>query len=140
MANDTDWISKLNDLSQVNDLESAFTRLLLLPIAAVFVQLSNAVEAVSNVIILPVRQFGESLIDVVDAIIGGPADIVEAGVAASVGDVNVFGIGGFPVALMVVFLGAFIISWYLGRDESSNFIPFSFTDLPFVGVDEDAEE
>ncbi|TKX78434.1 hypothetical protein EXE53_21165 [Halorubrum sp. SD626R] len=115
--------------------------MLFLPIAAFFIQAANAVEAISNVFISPLGAFSDNLAAIVTALLGdGAAGIIEAGAEASQADVSVFGIGGFPVALGVALSGAFILSWYLSRQDTSDTIPFSFTDIPFIGVEEDPEE
>jgi hypothetical protein len=137
----TSWISRLNEVGQIQDLDGALTRLLFLPIAAFFIQAANAVEATSNVIISPLGAFADGLGSIVTSLLGdGAAGIIEAGAEASQADVSVFGIGGFPVSLAVVFAGALVVSWYLSRQDTSDTIPFSFTDIPFIGVEEDPEE
>jgi hypothetical protein len=137
----TDWIDRLNQVSSVDDIDGAFTRLLFLPIAAFFVQAANAVEAISNVIIAPLGQFADGLVAIVRSLLGdGAAEIIEAGAEASAADISVFGIASFPVGLGVAFGGAFVLSLYLSNQDTSDLIPFSFTDIPFLGVEEDPEE
>jgi hypothetical protein len=135
----TDWVSRLNDVSQINDLDSALTRLLFLPIAAFFVQAANAVEAISRVVIDPVDALATGVQSFVISLLGGSADIVQSGADTTAADVSVFGIGAFPIALGIVFVSAFILANYLEREESSDLIPFTFTDIPLVGVDEDTD-
>ncbi|TKX82044.1 hypothetical protein EXE53_00070 [Halorubrum sp. SD626R] len=128
-------------MGQVDDIDGALTRLLFLPIAAFFIQAANAVEAISNVFINPLGAFAGGLESIVRSLLGdGAAGIIEAGAEASQADISLFGIGGFPVSLAVVFAGAFVLSWYLSRQDTSDTIPFSFTDIPFLGVEEDPEE
>lgn len=141
----TRWIDRLNDISSVDNLDGALTRLLFLPIAAFFVQAANAVEAISNVVISPVGAFAEGVVSVVESLFGtGPASgisgIIEAGADATATDIGIFGIGGFPISLGIIFAGGFIIAWYLQRDETSDLIPFTFTDIPFVGTEEQGED
>ncbi|OYR87063.1 hypothetical protein DJ72_01775, partial [Halorubrum distributum] len=66
----TDWVSRLNQVSSVDDVDGALTRLLFLPIAAFFVQAANAVEAISNVIISPLNEFGSGLVEIVNSLLG----------------------------------------------------------------------
>lgn len=137
----TSWISRLNRVGQIDDIDGALTRLLFLPIAAFFIQAANAVEAISNVIISPLGAFADGLGSIVTSLLGdGAAEIIQAGAEASQADISIFGIGGFPVSLGVVFAGALVLSWYLSREDTSDFLPFSFTDIPFIGVEEDPEE
>jgi hypothetical protein len=136
----TDWISRLNDVAQIDDLDSALTRLLFLPIAAFFVQLANAVEAISRVFIDPLNGVATGIVSIVNSLLGGSAQIINLGADATAGDLSAFGIGAFPISLLIVFVGAYILAQYLERPETSDFIPFTFTDLPFVGVQEDADD
>lgn len=136
---DTDWISKLNGLSSVDDLDGAVTRLFLLPIAAFFVQAANVVEAISSVVIDPTFALGSGVGAVLGSILDGASEVVSAGAAASATDISVFGLFGFPAGLGIALGGGLVLAWYLGRDETSDTIPFTFTDLPFVGVNEDEE-
>lgn len=137
----TDWVDRLNAVSSVDDIDGAFTRLFFLPITAFFVQASNAVEAISNVIIAPLGTFASGLEAIVQSLLGdGAAEIIEAGAEASAADISVFGIASFPVGLGIAFVGAFVISLYLSNQDTSDLLPFSFSDIPFLGVEEDPEE
>jgi hypothetical protein len=138
-ATDTDWIQRLNDLSTINDLDSALTRLLFLPIAAFFVQAANAVEAVSNVLIAPLDSFATGVASIVSELLGGSAGIIESGAGTSASDVSVFGIISFPVAVGLTFITAILVANYLQQEETSNFLPFTFTDIPFVGIQEEED-
>lgn len=140
MATGTDWIGKLNEVSKINDLDSALTRLLFLPIAAFFVQFANAVEAISRILIDPARAFAAGVQSIVLSLLGGSADIIGAGADASAGDVSVFGLFAFPFSLLIVFVAAFILANYLEREETSDLIPFTFTDIPFFGVEEQTDD
>jgi hypothetical protein len=136
----TDWIQRLKDLSSVStgSLRQSVTKLILLPIAAFFVQASNAIEAISNLVIEPVTAFGQGLASLVNSILGGAGSIVGSGAEASAAGVDVFGILGFLIALVVVAGGAFIIANLAEQEETGNLgIPFSTTDIPFVGSEED---
>lgn len=137
----TDWIDRLNDVSRVQDIDGALTRLLFLPIAAFFVQAANAVEAISDVVINPLGAFADGLVSLVEAILGdGAADVISAGAEATQADISIFGIASLPVSFLIVLGTAFILANYLQNDETSDLIPFSFTDIPFIGVQETPEE
>lgn len=135
----TDWISELNDLSSVSDLDSALTKLLFAPIAAFFIQAANAVEAISRVFIDPVVAFAGGTGSVVNALFGGSASVIDAGAAATVSDVDVFGVLGFPVGLGIVAVSGFLLVQYLQQPNTGDLIPLSFTDIPFVGVEEESD-
>jgi len=140
MATDgTDWIGRLNDVSTVDDLDGALTRLLFLPITAFFVQAANAVEAISRIIVDPAQAFGSGVQALVTAMLGGSADVLSAGADASASDVGLFGIAGQPVSLVIVFASAYILAAYLSAEPTSDLIPFTFTNIPFIGNEEDEE-
>ena len=135
----TDWISRLNDVSSVEDIDGALTRLLFLPIAAFFVQAANAVEALSRIVIDPAIAFGAGVGDLVNSIFGGSVNILDAGSSATVADISFFGIGGFPIALGVVFIAAYGLARYTDQEETGNLLPFVPFDVPFIGNDEEGE-
>jgi len=140
MAESTDWISRLNGIAAVDDLDGAVTRLFLLPIVAFFVQAANVVEAIFSLIGDPLLALGTGIGGILDSITGGASEIINAGAAASATDVSIFGLFGFPLGLGIALGGGLVLAWYLGREVTSDTIPFTFTDLPLVGVDEDNEE
>ncbi|MFD1634623.1 hypothetical protein ACOZ4L_02695 [Haloplanus ruber] len=135
-----DWIARLNDLSDVGNLDSALTKLMFAPIAAFFLQAANAVEAISRVIIDPVTAFASGAGDIVTSLFGGSSQIIDIGADATAADLNIFGILGFPVGLGIVFVGGFLIAQYLGQPDTSDLIPLTFTDIPFLGVEESNDE
>jgi hypothetical protein len=138
---DTDWISRLNDLASLptESLDQAVTKLVLLPIAALFISFAETIEAIFNLITQPLFAMGTSIAAFVEAVIGGGADIVSTGADASATGTQAFGILGFVVGLGVTLLGAYLLLQYLAQDETSDTIPFTATDLPFVGADEDSQ-
>ena len=132
-------LDRLKDLQEVDDLDSALTRLFILPIAAFFFQMTDLIDAGFGVLIDPLTAFASALVDIVDQIIGGPADIVGAGVEATSGDISVLGLFAFPGSLAIALAGGFVVALFLSADITSDTLPFSFTDLPGLGVDEDEE-
>jgi hypothetical protein len=120
-------------------MDQALTRLLFLPIAAFFVQASNAVEALTRVFIDPTIALATGADSFVTALIGGSGTILEAGAESSAEGVGVFGIFAQPIALLVVLASAYLLARYLVADTTSDAIPFTFTDFPLIGADEDEE-
>jgi hypothetical protein len=84
--------------------------------------------------------FAGGVESIVVSFLGGSAEIIGAGADASAGDVSVFGIGAFPIGLLIVFVGAFVLANYLEREETSDLLPFTFTDIPFFGVEEQTDD
>lgn len=136
----TDWIQKLNDLASVptSSLEQSVTKLVLLPIASFFIGLATAIEVGFSVVTSPMRAIANGVSEFMYSLLGGAADIVGAGSAASAAGIGVFGILGYIVGLAVVLGGAYLLGQYLTQDETSDLIPFTSTDIPFLGADEDS--
>jgi fucose permease len=138
-SDDTDWISRLNNLSEIDSTSGALTRLLFLPIVAFFVELANLTESIFNLAINPLSTLGNEVSLFISNTIGGSAEIIGVGARVSNDNLGIFGIGAFPVSVGIGLSVFLIIAWYLGRDESSDILPGTFTDLPLIGVDEDEE-
>lgn len=138
-SDDTNWISQLNELTKIEDTSNALTRLLFLPIIAFFTQAANLTEEIFDLLIEPLGQLGTSVSAFISNTIGGAAEIAGVGARVSADNLGIFGIGGFPVSVVVGVSVFLIVALYLSRDESSDLLPGTFTDLPLIGVDEDEE-
>ena len=139
MAESTDWIARLNDVSKIGNLDSALTRLLFLPIAAFFVQASNAIEALSRVVIDPTMAFATGVESIVASLLGGSAEVIGTGAATSAGDLSYFGIGAFPIGLGLVFVVAYMYAWYTDEESTGNLLPFVPFDVPIIGSAEEED-
>lgn len=133
-------ISRLKSLASVetSSLDQAVTKIVLLPILAFFFQFAEAIRATFSVVIDPLFALGAGAAEFLDAVIGGGADVVSAGAAASAAGISVFGILGYIIGLAVVLAGAYLLGQYLTQDETSDVIPFTSTDIPLIGADEDS--
>ena len=101
-------------------------------------------QAVFDVLIIPIQAFTDAIGRLIEAIFGSPADIVIAGADASadsIGPGGEWAIGPFSFAIGVgsVLLAGLLIARYLQEDETSDLLPFTFSDFPGVGVEEDEE-
>lgn len=97
------------------------------------------VQAVTQILLVPVDAFVNITDAVVSAIILSPLGVVVAGSEASAQSVAEFEFLGLPLGTVLV-LGSFaIVSLYLRQPWSSDFIPGTFTDIPFLGTEEEGE-
>ncbi|WP_254841141.1 hypothetical protein [Natronomonas marina] len=101
--------------------------------------------AVADVIIVPLSAMGELLAGVLQAFIGGGASIIGQGAATTVQSLvpgSIFALGPLTFAEGIAAAGAgiLVMTWILSREVTSDTIPFSATDIPFLGVDEDDED
>jgi len=140
----TDWVERLEDLQGGSDDPArALERVLLLPMIAFMLQFANALEAVLDLFIVPVR----SLLDGIDALLGalfgsgatGAADVISAGAQETIRSLRdgPFSVLSFNVGVIVVLLSGVIIAYYLQRESTSDLVPFTFTDFPIIGTDEE---
>ena len=141
-GNSTDWIDRLQDIRDGDSIADTLQRILILPIVAFFVQAANAVEALFDVFIVPVRQFIGGIGAMIGSLFGlegqvGISGIIDAGAAATAQEVSVFGIFSFPASVAIILLTGAIVAWYLTRKSSSDFIPWTFTDFPLIGTEEE---
>lgn len=135
----TDYIERLNDLASVDtdSLSQSVTKLVLLPIVAFFGSMATAIEAGADVVILPLRALAEGAAGVLDGLLGGGGDIIDAGAQASAAGTDVFGILAYPIGIAIVLGGAYLLAAYLSEEETSDLLPFTFTDIPGLGTEED---
>jgi hypothetical protein len=104
----------------------------------------NAIVALTNIFITPVSRLGANLGQIVDAFVGGGARIIAQGVETAVLSTvpgAAWAIGPLTFATNIIAAGAglFAMAWLLSQAPTSNLIPFSFTDFPLIGVDEEEE-
>jgi hypothetical protein len=71
--------------------------------------------------------------------IGGAADIIMQAASASAEDVNVFGIGAFPIGIGIAIIGAYVLARGLATEATGTLFAFIPVDVPFFGVDEEEE-
>lgn len=110
-----------------------------------FEQVIAFILAVAGFIITPLTTFTQQLGEVIIAFVGGGADIILAGVGTSVASLapgGNFALGPFTFAGAIgsAALGLGVMAFILSLSPTSDLIPFSFTDVPFLGIDEDEEE
>lgn len=144
----SDPIRRLSDLSSTAQGMTAGSaqKLLfvtfLLPIITFFDKAAEAVSALMDMFIVPVNSLIDGLGQLILAMIGGAASIIGAGAEASA-EAFLFGIwsalgpAAYPAAYISVLSGAYILVRYTMLDETSDLIPFSMTDFPFIGADEE---
>jgi len=132
----TNWISEVEDIRGSN-LSSTIEKLLLLPILAFFLQLANALEAIFNVFIVPISALIDGIAQFIGSLFGGISQVIGAGAAGTAQNVQQWFVLSLPVAVGVVILVAMIFAWYTDQDYTSDLIPFTSTDVPFVGNDEE---
>lgn len=113
-------------------------------IATFFIGLALVVDSIRRLITDPLFAMGSAIADFMDGLIGGASDIIRQGVETSVQSIapgQMWAVGPLTFALSILAMGVglYALAWVLGRAETSDAIPFTFTDIPFIGVDEDDE-
>lgn len=102
-------------------------------------------QATANVLISPLEALGINLGGIVDAFVGGAADIMRQGAETTVASLApgaTWAVGPLTFGFSVIAAGTglFAMAWLLQQSPTSDLIPFSFTDFPILGVDEGDEE
>lgn len=103
----------------------------------VFSGIALGVDAVFQVFVNPTVALANELAALVSAYI--PADIISAGSSVTQGALAQFGIFAYPIAMIVMSAGLYVLAQLLEREFSSNLIPFSLTDFPLIGTEEEEE-
>jgi hypothetical protein len=98
------------------------------------------IQALTQLLLLPIRllnRIGES---VVEGLILKPLVIMATGSQTTAEGVSEMGLFGLPIGTIILLGTFFAITLYLRQDATSDFLPGTFTDFIGVGVDEDAED
>jgi hypothetical protein len=109
---------------------------------------ASGILTIADVIIVPVQALTAAGADLIDAIFGGAASIINLGAIAtalSIGPGGRFNVGPFTFALGIgaVLLALYAVNLYVSDDRTGNIIPGVPFDLPtpgFDGPEEDREE
>jgi len=115
---------------------------------AIGTAIASGVLAVADVVIVPLSSLTSAAGDLIDAIFGGAATIINFGAistALSIGPGGMFNLGPFSFALGIgaVLLALFLVQRYLAEPETGNFaigVPFDVPTPGFQGPEEDREE
>ncbi len=112
-------------------------------ILAVFFGITSGILSLADVVIKPVNALGTAVANLTTAIFGGPAEIVLAGVEATVqsilGPFNV-GPASFALSIAAVLLGLMVVAWYRDEPDTGNLLVGLPIDIPFIGEEEEGEE
>jgi len=138
-SGDTNWVQRLEQIRDGDSIGTTLQKILVLPIVAFGVQTANLGEALFDFVIIPLGTFTTNLAGFINTLIGGPGQIIDAGVIGSANQVRLFGIAAFPVAVAIVLAGALVFAYYTDLEVTSDTLPFSVTDLPLIGNDEGEE-
>ncbi|NHN40056.1 hypothetical protein G9C85_00185 [Halorubellus sp. JP-L1] len=140
----TDWIAQYERIKTAvggdGGPSAVIQRVLLLPIIAFGLQTANIIEAVTSFFIEPTTALiGGISNDVIGELLGGVGNILGAGAGASADGVDAFWVLGFPASIAVILAGGYLVARYLSEDSTGDTIPFSFTDFPLIGTEEDSD-
>lgn len=100
------------------------------------------VQALTQLLLMPVRLLNRIGENVVEGLILEPLVIMITGSQTTAEGVAQMGLFGLPIGTIIL-LGTFmIIAWYVRQNETSDFLPGTFTDFggPFIGADEAEDE
>lgn len=109
---------------------------------------ASGVLSIADVVIVPLQALTNAAGQLIDAIFGGSAMIIDFGAIAtalSIGPGGMFNLGPFSFALGIaaVLLGLYVVTAYLSEEPTGNFVPGIPFDIPtpgFQGPEEDERE
>lgn len=143
--------SRVSDLFDRAASADSLAEIIFTGLGAVFLSLGTAIASgvltVADVVIVPIATLTNAVGDLIDAIFGGSAQIIDMGAittALSIGPGSRFDVGPFTFALAVasVLLALYVVTAYLSEEETGNFVPGIPFDIPtpgFTGPEEDKE-
>jgi len=110
--------------------------------------LASGVLTVADVIIVPLQTLTTNAGELLDAIFGGAAQIIDLGAlstALSIGPGGRFNLGplSFALGIGAVLLGLYVVNAYRSEESTGNFAPGIPFDIPtpgFTGPEEDEED
>jgi len=107
--------------------------------------LASGVLPIADVIIVPLSSLTGAVGDLIDAIFGGAATIIDFGAlatAVSIGPGGMFNLGPLSYALGIgaVLLGLYVVIAYLSEEATGNFVPGIPFDIPTPGFGGPEEE
>jgi len=114
-------------------------------ITAAFAMIINAGQAITDVFILPIQQLAVEGGNVVTSFVGGIAAIIEQGARTTIASIapgQTWAVGPltFLLSIATVAGALYVMSLVLSVGFTSDTVPGTFTDFPFLGVDEEDEQ
>jgi hypothetical protein len=143
--------SKLNPVEQMNKFQQRYGTIgkaLMAGVGAIVVTLFGGIAIIIDtfrrLITDPVGAIIDSVTGLFNVLIGGSADLIRAGVETAIASVApgaAWAIGPATFALTVGAWGAalYVFAQVMEARATSNLIPFTMTDVPVIGADEEDE-
>lgn len=135
-------MADLDPVATVADSDGNISKAIMGGIAGVFTVMFTAVavgiEAITSVFVDPLVALATELGDLIQAYI--PAELMSDAVTTSADSLGQFGPLAYPAGMAIMAAGLYILSWLLSQEITSDLVPFSTTDWPVIGADEEDEE
>ena len=114
-------------------------------IGTVLIGFSLFADAMRRLFTEPLNAMATGIGGLMDAIIGGAADIVQTGAVTTQQALlpgSPWAVGPLTFAFGVLAMGAgwYAFAWLLARASTSDTIPFTATDLPLIGAEEEDDD
>lgn len=114
-------------------------------ILAVFYQGIELLQAIVGVLLFPLEALGVNAAQIVSSFVGGIADIIQQGAittqqAIAPGASWAVGPLTFFFAILAAGAGLVAMAFVLSLSPTSDALPGTFTDVPFIGVNENEED
>jgi hypothetical protein len=141
-----EWTSRLREIASVEggSWTNVVPKSALLPIIALFTSVANLIGAAIGVPINVLDAVAEAAANIVEAIFGGSALIIDTGAIVSANSLQdgvwaQFGPLTFVIGLGVVGIAAYVFAEWRSQEETSDWL-FFLPDLPVFGAAEEDED
>ena len=109
-----------------------------------FSGLIDTIQAIFNLFVLPIDELGTQVANFLGALVGGGADIITQGAVTTqqaIAPGQSWAVGPLTFAFGVVSAAAgwYVFARVLAADATSDLLPFTGTDVPGVGANEEWE-
>jgi len=136
----------LKNAASINrgNLKNVVGVLFLLPIYAALTSIADIIDAIAGFPIAIMDAMSTGIGALINSLLENPAAILDASAAETIRSLTSgvwaqFGPLTWPLGTGVILLSGYLVSMYLEEDETSDIVPYSFTDIPFVGTEEEGE-
>lgn len=139
----TDPMDLIDEAADAGTLENLLQRGIGGTMLAFSVVVIDIIVTAGQVVVQPMSALAGALAVNVDAMFGGPAEVILAGVEATAASIlGPFNLGPLSLALAVAsVLAAFwVIAVYRDEEDTGNLIPGLPFDVPFIGEQEEDED
>ena len=136
------WIDQWEDLKGGDSIATALVTAFLLPVVAFFMSLANVAQALLSPFIDLPNALVNGIVTFIGSLFGtgdtfGLSDLFSTAARMSGQEISIFGVFSLPAGVAIILASGAMVAYYLEQESTSDLIPFSFTDFPLLGANEE---